>query len=106
MRYVPAKPTLAHTGAALLGALGERLCEARLLRGLTAVATAEAASITRPTLDRAEQRDPAVTMGTYLKILKTLKSLKMLKPLGTETGLADLAAAALAAHLPGLHACR
>jgi len=88
IRYMPAKPALSDNGAALLAALGERLRAARLRRGLTAVAAAKLADITRPTLDRAERGDPAVTMGTYLKVLEVL---------GLEDAVTGLAAEAPAA---------
>lgn len=85
IRYMPAKPALDRGAAAMLAALGERLRAARLRRGMTTVVAAELAGITRPTLDRAERGDPAVTMGTYLKVLEVL---------GLEGAVAGLAAEA------------
>jgi len=54
---------------ALLTGLGERLRLARLRRHLTAVAVAQRANISRPTLAKAERGDASVTLGTYLRIL-------------------------------------
>jgi transcriptional regulator with XRE-family HTH domain len=56
----------------LLSALGERLRLARLRRKFSADTVAERAGIARKTLYRAEQGEPAVTLGTYLKILGVL----------------------------------
>jgi transcriptional regulator with XRE-family HTH domain len=36
---------------------------------LTAVAVAERANVSRPTLAKVERGDPSVTLGTYLRIL-------------------------------------
>lgn len=74
IRYlIPAKaqPTFA-SEKALLVALGERLRLARLRRKLSAETVAARAGVSRMTLHRAENGDPAVTLGTYLKILGVL----------------------------------
>jgi transcriptional regulator with XRE-family HTH domain len=55
-----------------LSGLGERLRLARLRRKFSADTVAERAGIARKTLYRAEQGEPAVTLGTYLKILGVL----------------------------------
>jgi transcriptional regulator with XRE-family HTH domain len=56
----------------LLANFGERLRLARLRRKISAEALAERSSISRMTLHRAEQGSPAVSMGTYLRILAAL----------------------------------
>ena len=67
-----AQPTFAPERALLTG-LGERLRLARLRRKLSAEIVAERAGISRVTLHRAEKGDPAVTLGTYSKILGVLR---------------------------------
>jgi transcriptional regulator with XRE-family HTH domain len=70
---MPAKaPTLYPSQSRLMGALGQRLREARLRRRFTVTQVAERASVSRPTLNKVEQGDPAVTMGTYLRVLAVL----------------------------------
>ena len=56
----------------LLAEFGERLRLARLRRDLSAETLAERSSISRMTLHRAENGSPAVSMGTYLRILAAL----------------------------------
>src|SRR5258706_107458 len=73
MRYMPAKPSpLPETEAQLLVELGERLRKARLRRKLTAEEVAADAGITRVTLHRAERGEPAITMGTFIKLMGVL----------------------------------
>lgn len=74
MVYVmPSKPPLLYPGQQrLVLALGQRLREARLRRRLSASQVAERAAVSRPTLSKVEQGDPAVTLGTYLRVLVTL----------------------------------
>lgn len=73
MRYMPAKPTpLPDAQARLLVECGERLRQARLRRRLSAEATAAGAGITRMTLHRAERGEPAITMGTFVKLMGVL----------------------------------
>ena len=67
-----AQPSFAPERALLTG-LGERLRLARLRRKLSAEIVAERAGISRVTLHRAEKGDPAVTLGTYSKILGVLR---------------------------------
>lgn len=67
-----AKPSFASEQALLTG-LGERLRLARLRRKLSAQIVAERAGVSRVTLHRAEKGDPAVTLGTYIKILGVLR---------------------------------
>lgn len=66
-----AQPTFASERALLTG-FGERLRLARKRRGFSADIVAERAGISRVTLFRAEKGDPAVTLGSYLKILGVL----------------------------------
>lgn len=66
-----AQPTFA-SEQALLSGLGERLRLARLRRGFSADIVAERAGLSRVTLFRAEKGEPAVTLGSYLKILGVL----------------------------------
>lgn len=56
----------------LLAEFGGRLRLARLRRKISAETLAERSSISRMTLHRAEQGSPAVSMGTYLRILAAL----------------------------------
>jgi len=70
---MPAKaPILYPAQARLLRDLGQRLREARLRRRFTVSQVAERADVSRPTLNKVEQGDPAVTMGTYLRVLTVL----------------------------------
>jgi transcriptional regulator with XRE-family HTH domain len=55
-----------------LTALGERLRLARKRRGFSAVLMAERVGISRDTFNRVEKGDPAVSLGTYLKVLRVL----------------------------------
>jgi transcriptional regulator with XRE-family HTH domain len=55
-----------------LAALGERLQQARLRRAYTAETIAQRAGITRKTLGRVEQGDPAVSLGVYARVLQAL----------------------------------
>lgn len=66
-----AQPTFI-SETALLTALGGRLRLARLRRKFSAETVAVRAGVSRMTLHRAENGDPAVTLGTYLKILGVL----------------------------------
>ena len=67
---MPAKaPSLYPSQDRLLRALGVRLREARLRRRFTVVQVAERAAVSRPTLNKVEQGDPSVTLGTYLRVL-------------------------------------
>ncbi|GAA0754086.1 hypothetical protein GCM10009107_30200 [Ideonella azotifigens] len=70
---MPAKaPPLYPSQSRLLGALGQRLRQARLRRRFTVTQVAERASVSRPTLNKVEQGDASVTMGTYLRVLAVL----------------------------------
>lgn len=52
-----------------LAAFGERLRLARLRRKFSAELVAKRAGISRTTLYKVERGDPAVTVGTYLRVL-------------------------------------
>jgi transcriptional regulator with XRE-family HTH domain len=55
-----------------LRALGERICLARMRRGISASLMAERLGISRTTLGRLEDGEPALAIGTYLKALRVL----------------------------------
>jgi len=57
---------------ALLAGFGARLRHARKNQNLSQIAVAEQAEIARATLQRAELGAPAVSIGTYLRILRVL----------------------------------
>jgi len=81
---MPAKaPALYPAQTKLLKDLGERLRDARLRRRFSVSLVAQRADVSRPTLNKVEQGDPAVTLGTYLRILSVL---------GLEKDLAQVAA--------------
>ncbi len=70
---MPSKPPILFPAQQrLVRALGLRLREARLRRRFTVSQVAERASVSRPTLNKVEQGDPAVTLGTYLRVLVVL----------------------------------
>jgi len=56
----------------LLGQLGMNLRQARLRRHYSAETVAERAGISRKTLSRVEQGDPAVALGIYARVLQAL----------------------------------
>ena len=55
-----------------LASVGERLRQARLRRAYAAETIAQRAGITRKTLGRVEQGDPAVSLGVYARVLQAL----------------------------------
>jgi transcriptional regulator with XRE-family HTH domain len=55
-----------------LASLGERLRQARLRRAYAAETIAQRAGVTRKTLSRVEQGDPAVALGVYARVLQAL----------------------------------
>ena len=74
MSYMPSKqPRMYPAQTKLLTAFGERLRLARLRRRLSLESVCERAGISKMTLFRAEQGNPAVALGTYLRILSVLK---------------------------------
>jgi transcriptional regulator with XRE-family HTH domain len=60
------------SGTRRLAALGERLRLARKRRRFSTVLMAERVGISRDTLARVEKGDPAVSLGTYLRVLRVL----------------------------------
>ena len=85
LALMPAKaPPLYPSQARLLHELGQRLREARLRRRFTVMQVAERAAVSRPTLNKLEQGDAAVTMGTYLRVLAVLGLDKDLSLLAAE----------------------
>ena len=70
---MPSKsPILYPAQSLLLRDLGQRLREARLRRRFSVSLVAQRAQVSRPTLNKVEQGDSAVTMGTYLRVLTVL----------------------------------
>jgi len=70
---MPSKSPLLYPGQArMLSELGQRLREARLRRRFTVTQVAERAGVSRPTLNKVERGDAAVTLGTYLRVLTVL----------------------------------
>ena len=65
-------PELTTRSAEILTAIGARVRHRRKLLGISAVASAEAAGISRVTLHRIEKGAPAVTIGAYLRVLVAL----------------------------------
>ncbi len=55
-----------------LTALGQRLREARLRRGISTLLFAERMNVSRDTLNRLEKGDPSIAMGTYVRALRVL----------------------------------
>jgi transcriptional regulator with XRE-family HTH domain len=93
----------------LLRELGQRLREARLRRRFAVSLVAERAEVSRPTLNKVEQGDPSVTLGTYLRVLAVLgleKDLLLLAaedPVGRRLQDAQLATPRRAPKRPGAH---
>ena len=70
---MPAKsPAVGRAAARALQALGERLRSRRKQLGLSAVATSEAAGMSRVTLHRIERGEPSVAMGAYMGLIDAL----------------------------------
>ena len=65
-------PSLYPAQDKLLRDLGQRLREARLRRRFSVSLVAQRADISRPTLNKVEQGNSGVTMGTYLRVLAVL----------------------------------
>lgn len=65
-------PPLLPRVSRLLKGMGESIRKARLRRAYTAETVAQRAGITRKTLSRVEQGDPAVSMGIYARVLQAL----------------------------------
>lgn len=70
---MPSKAPILYPGQSrMLRELGQRLREARLRRRFTVTQVAERAGVSRPTLNKVEHGDAAVTLGTYLRVLSVL----------------------------------
>lgn len=73
MRYMPApSPRVEKDQQADLQRVGQRLRERRKALGVTAVACAEAAGVSRVTLHRIENGNPSVTIGAYANVASAL----------------------------------
>lgn len=82
---MPSKAPLTFPGERqILSDLGERLRLARLRRNLGVADVATRAGIGRMTLYRAEQGSPAVTLGTYARILSVLHLVKDLNAVAAD----------------------
>jgi len=69
-----------------LRALGEQLRGRRKRLKVSAIATAESASMSRMTLHRIERGDPSVTMGSYLAVISVLGlELELFDPIRRQT---------------------
>src|SRR5215813_11003913 len=68
-RVPPMLPRLSR----LFAGIGENLRKARLRRAFSAETVAGRAGITRKTLHRVEQGDPAVALGIYGRVLQALR---------------------------------
>lgn len=70
---MPSKPPILYPRQSkILTELGARLRAARLRRRFSVVLVAERAGVSRPTVNKVEQGDPSVSMGTYLRVLAVL----------------------------------
>lgn len=65
-------PSLLPKLSRLLAQVGANLKQARLRRSYSAEIVAERSGITRRTLQRVEQGDPAVALGIYARVLQAL----------------------------------
>ena len=77
-------PTLLPRLARLLVQVGGNLKLARLRRKYSAATVAQRAGISRKTLYRVEQGDPAVALGTYARVLQVLRLEQALAALGAD----------------------
>jgi len=69
-RVIPSLPSRLKR---VLSGFGENIQKARLRREYSAELTAERAGISRKTLYRVEQGDPAVALGVYARVLLALR---------------------------------
>ncbi|KQP12139.1 helix-turn-helix domain-containing protein [Pseudorhodoferax sp. Leaf267] len=75
-----AAPQITPQSAEALSALGGAVRQRRKALGISAVAAAEAAGISRPTLHRIEKGEPAVTMGATMQVLVVLGLALVVEP--------------------------
>jgi transcriptional regulator with XRE-family HTH domain len=73
-------PDLTAQSAGALSIIGATVRRRRKALGISAVAAAEAAGISRVTLHRIEKGEPAVTMGAYLRVLVALSLQVTVRP--------------------------
>ena len=66
-------PSLVPRVARLIAELGSQLKLARLRRKYSAETVAQRAGITRRTLSKVEQGDPAVALGVYARVMQVLR---------------------------------
>ncbi len=71
----------------LLAQVGANLKQARLRRSYSAEIVAERSGITRRTLQRVEQGDPAVALGIYARVLQALGLVEDLAALARDDAL-------------------
>ena len=73
MRYMPASsPYVSPEQLADLERLGARLRDRRKALGVTVIACAEAAGVSRVTVHRVEAGNPSVTIGAYINVAAAL----------------------------------
>lgn len=80
-------PSLLPKLSRLLAQVGANLKQARLRRSYSAEIVAERSSITRRTLQRVEQGDPAVALGIYARVLQALGLVEDLAALARDDAL-------------------
>src|SRR5690242_3832712 len=66
-------PALLPRLSRLLSSVGENIKKARLRRAYSSETVAQRAGISRKTLYRVEQGDPAVALGIYARVLQALR---------------------------------
>lgn len=88
---MPSKaPLLYPSETKQLKAFGERLKRARLIRRFSAELVAERSNISRQTLTKAEQGNPNVTLGVYLRIMAVVGLRKSFDELGAKDPMAEI----------------
>jgi transcriptional regulator with XRE-family HTH domain len=88
---MPSKaPLLYPSETKQLRAFGERLKRARLIRRFSAALVAERSNISRQTLTKAEQGNPNVTLGVYLRIMAVVGLRKSFDDLGAKDPMAEI----------------
>jgi len=80
-------PSLLPKLSRLLAQVGVNLKQARLRRSYSAEIVAERSGITRRTLQRVEQGDPAVALGIYARVLQALGLVEDLAALARDDAL-------------------
>lgn len=80
-------PSLLPKLSRLLAQIGMNLKQARLRRRYSAEIVAERSGITRRTLQRVEQGDPAVALGIYARVLQALGLVEDLATLARDDAL-------------------